>query len=145
MLAKWTKDHAAWVSKQVAAILNEPHSHSNSEVKITRRTNGLLAYGSMGAVIALTAAGELVLYDDETQTVSSLEQGLWQDVAMASLAKLYPDLCDLLPERPAHASDCPDCSGTGWRMDGRLFCGRCRGLGWLEERQGAEDSAARIA
>jgi hypothetical protein len=138
MLAKWTKKHAARVSKHMAAILNESGSHSKSAVMITRRTGGLLVYGDLGGVLALAPVGELVSYNDETETVSPLQESLWQDVALASLAKRYPDFRDLLPERPAEAPICPNCSGSGWMMDGRLFCRRCRGLGWLGEERRVE-------
>jgi len=132
MLSKWSAELAARVSAHVAAILNEPHSHPSSEVEATRRTKGLPVYGDLGGIIALTLSGEFVSHNPESETVTPVQESLWQDVALASLVKHYPDLCELLPDRPGGASVCPSCSGCGWMMGGRLFCRRCRGLGWVE-------------
>lgn len=132
MLPKWTAEQAAKVSKRMESILKEPHSYPDSEVEAVRHTNGLPVYGDLGGLIALTVAGEFVLYNPESETVTPVEEHLWIDVALASLCKHYAELRDLLPGRPAHAAVCPNCSGSGWMMDGRLFCRRCRGLGWLE-------------
>lgn len=55
--------------------------------------------------------------------------------AAASLG--FPDLLRVLPERPAHAVDCPRCGGSGWlcrSANGRsgVVCEEhCGGLGWL--------------
>ena len=133
MLVKWTAELAARASNHLEAILNAPLSSSDSKVEAAKRTHGLPVYGDLGGIIALTLTGEFVLYDDETETVMPVTERLWQDVALASLAKHYLDLRELLPDRPAHASVCPNCSGSGWMMDGRLFCRRCRGLGWVDE------------
>jgi hypothetical protein len=132
MLPKWTPEHAAKVAQRMEQILNNPQSYSDSQVQAVRRSNGLPVYGDLGGVIALTASGEFVVYDSNAETVTPVEEGLWADIALASLGKHYPDLHDLLPARPADAAVCPNCGGSGWTMDGRLFCGRCRGLGWLE-------------
>jgi hypothetical protein len=86
----------------------------------------------MGGVIALSTTGEFVLYDPERGTVNPVRDELWLDVALASLGKKYPDLRDLLPTRPESSVICPNCSGSGRTMDGRLFCGKCRGFGWIE-------------
>jgi hypothetical protein len=93
---------------------------------------GLLLYADMGGMIALTASGELIFCPWDSETVAPVEAALWVDVALASAAKRYPELSDLLPERPTESTICPICNGSGWRMDGRTFCGRCRGLGWLK-------------
>jgi len=132
MLPKWTAELVAKVAKRREAILKEPHTHSHWTVEATRRTNGLPVYGDVGGIIAVTLSGELVLYNSESEAVTPVQEELWVDVALASLGKHYPELGELLPARPAHASVCPNCSGSGWMMDGRLFCRRCRGLGWVE-------------
>jgi hypothetical protein len=133
MLSKWNAELAATVAQRVEAILREPRSHPDWKVEASRRTGGLPAYADMGGVIALTPAGVFVSYNPESRTASPVVEDLWQDVALASLVRQYPDLRTMLPERPPHASDCPHCSGSGWMMDGRLFCRACRGLGWVQQ------------
>jgi hypothetical protein len=88
-------------------------------------------YADMGGVIALTSSGEFESYNPEAEVVAPVHEDVWNDVGLASLGREYPDLRELLPVRPAQASVCPNCSGSGWMMDGRLFCRMCRGLGWL--------------
>jgi hypothetical protein len=132
MLPKGTAELAAKVAKRRESILTEPHSYPASEVEAARHINGLPVYGDLGGVIALTLSGEFVLYNPESETVTPVEDALWVEVALASLGRHYPELRDLLPERPAGAAVCPNCSGSGWLLDGRLFCRRCRGLGWIE-------------
>jgi hypothetical protein len=142
MLAGWTDALAAKVSRHLDAIINNRVSSSASELMVARRTNGLPVYGDLGGVIALTLSGEFVLYGDNSDTVAPVQESLWEDVALASLGKHYPDLRELLPDRPADATVCPNCSGTGWMMGGRLFCRMCRGLGWVEDAAGSVESPA---
>jgi hypothetical protein len=132
MIPKWTPELAGRVAKHLEAILTRPPSSADVMGQAARRTNGLPVYGDLGGVIALTPGGELISYSEETDTITPVQEGLWQDVALAYLGRRYPDLRELLPERPAQASACPSCSGSGWMMDGRLFCRLCRGLGWIE-------------
>jgi hypothetical protein len=89
-------------------------------------------YADLGGVIALQLSGEFISYNPELDTIAPLPEGVWNDVGLASFGRQYPDLQELLPVRPAHSSVCSNCSGSGWMMDGRLFCRMCRGLGWLE-------------
>ena len=132
MLPKWTPELAVRVATRLQAILDAPQSHSPWVVETARRTGGLPVYGDLGGTITLTPQGEVLMYDEESETVTAVTERMWQDVALASLAKWYPDLQDLLPTRPEAALGCPNCSGSGWMMDGRLFCRLCRGLGWIE-------------
>ena len=132
MLPKWAPELAAKVSARVESILTEPHAYPASETEAAKHTKGLPVYGDLGGVIALTLSGDFVLYDPESETVTPVEDALWIDVALASLSQHYPELRALLPERSASAAVCPNCSGSGWLMDGRLFCRRCRRLGWIE-------------
>jgi hypothetical protein len=50
-----------------------------------------------------------------------------------------PELLELLPSRPANASDCSRCSGSGWwtlldihQKPFEIVCPDCHGLGWRE-------------
>ena len=132
MLSKWTSELAARVSRHLEAILYEPEASPPWKVEATRRTNGLPVYADMGGVIALTLSGEFVSYDPESDAVTPVRESVWNGVGLASLARQYPDLGELLPVRPSEASVCSNCSGSGWMMDGRLFCRMCQGLGWIK-------------
>ena len=50
-------------------------------------------------------------------------------------AERVPELKEWLPKRPAEASDCQLCAGTGWlrlpSSKATILCMDCQGLGWL--------------
>jgi len=131
MLPNWSADCAALVADLVSALRDEPASDFHSTPQLARRTNGLPVYGDLGGVIALTSSGDLVLYDFEKETVTPVRDDFWQEVGIAYLGRHYPQVRDLLVPRPAHARACPDCSGSGWVLDGRMYCRSCRGSGWV--------------
>ena len=45
-------------------------------------------------------------------------------------SKRFPELAELLSDRPDNAADCAGCSGTGDSPTG-LACRECFGLGWI--------------
>jgi hypothetical protein len=132
MVPRWTPELGEKVSRHMQTVLDDPQSHPPWKVEAIQRTNGLPAYADLGGVIVLTATGVLLSFSTESKTTSLVEEELWNDVALASLGRLYPDLSEMLPPRPTDASICKHCSGSGWIRNGRLFCRPCRGRGWLE-------------
>ena len=58
-------------------------------------------------------------------------------------ARKIPELVRVLPLRTSDATDCDQCSGSGWfqvKADFRIPCGTCGGMGWIDDevRRGAE-------
>ena len=64
-----------------------------------------------------------------------LETGPWRPatevertLSLGAAAKKWPELHELIPQRPISAVDCSFCNGVG-SIDGAL-CGSCGALGW---------------
>jgi hypothetical protein len=143
VLDRWTPEIAALVRDHLVNILSGVVSCSDWKREAARRTDGIPVYADLGGVITLSLLGDFVLYDPESETVSPVQEELWRNVALASLARHYPDLRGLLPPRPDEAALCPTCSGSGWTMEGRLFCTVCRGRGWTGKSGKSETLYAR--
>jgi hypothetical protein len=105
-----------------------------------------VAYGAymldpgLGPPTYLTADGRIV-WDDDLWGIMGTRGEAFSSI-MAGVKKTgVQQLRELLPEREATASDCHDCSASGWfdahgelqDLEGRPFsfvCPRCAGLGW---------------
>jgi hypothetical protein len=138
MVAGWTAELAAKAARHLDRILDQPEIPLGWESVAAKRTKCLPVYTDLSGTIVLSTSGELFFCDGESQTVTPLGETLWRRVAIISLIEKYPDLSELLPVRPSHASICPICSGAGKLMNGRLFCGNCGGAGWIEQTQNVD-------
>ncbi len=78
-------------------------------------------------VYGISADG-VVLAVDVDDTQQQLETALHAVNAVAQAARKFPELRELLPERPADAIACSFCEGTG-DAGGSVAC-VCEGLGW---------------
>lgn len=84
----------------------------------------------------LTENGE-VLEAAEDGTVSAAEEPL-RTMFLVAGSERFPQLLALLPVRSGTCVDCTSCEGTG-RMKfgtGKVRCGHCRSLGWVEASPG---------
>ena len=95
------------------------------------RLSGLFLTGGPGGSSYLNAEGEVWnwFWDESIEPVPDgpVKVGL---VAIA--AERVPDLAAWLPARPAGATDCDPCHGSGWLpppLD-QLLCPKCHGMGW---------------
>src|SRR3954462_8888817 len=95
---------------------------------------GVMIYGDIGGAAYIYADGRI-----EVEPADAVPGNAWRedpDVITAILvtaAKRRPALAELLPDRPAEASDCGVCGVSGWVHVAGLttVCGKCHGLGWL--------------
>ena len=129
----------------------QPAMTATIRALITRVTQGL--FGDAFAQIAqrhdalplaegwfawalLTENGE-VFEAAEDGTVSAAEEPL-RTMFLVAGSERFPELSALLPVRSATCTDCATCEGTG-RMKfgtGKVRCGHCRSLGWVEASPG---------
>jgi hypothetical protein len=96
------------------------------------RTGGLPVYADLGGVLVLTGDGEILRFDPETDRVTLVDGEGWRALAFARASRLSSELSHLKPTRPVEAMNCPQCGGAGSVFDG-VECGKCFGLGWLQE------------
>jgi hypothetical protein len=94
----------------------------------------------LGPPTYLTADGRIVWDDDVWGVVGTRGEAFSSIMAGVRKTGVY-ELRELLPQRDPIASDCNDCSASGWfdahgelrDLEGRPFsfvCPRCAGLGW---------------
>ncbi len=100
------------------------------------RRGFLPVYADWECSYALTADGEPV-YDCESnwEHPHPLTNQRHRFVVLAQVARRYPELASLAPERGPNDPTCPSCKGTGTvRVEGKeysnLMC-ECGGLGWF--------------
>lgn len=86
---------------------------------------GFIGMGSTGRFLSVSV--------ERSVRVTPLLCPRFQDYAIFSGLRFYPELAPLLPERPVDASNCKDCGGTGkfW-LAGNIVC-PCGGLGWIPD------------
>jgi len=93
----------------------------------------LLLIATIGGSLYLTPDGKVLESDWERgdTLIEEKDVGI-RNAALVFASRKYPELAALLPQRPASATDCAQCSGLGWlRLGGRdNVCGDCSGLGW---------------
>lgn len=94
----------------------------------SQTTRGLLLLHLDGVWVYGISADGVVLAVDVDDTQQRLEAPLHAVNAVAQAARTFPELRELLPERPGDAIACSICSGTG--DAGASVACVCEGLGW---------------
>ena len=88
----------------------------------------------MSGALAFTVDGRVLFFSWETEQIQPTNDE-WVTVAAVAAAEKYPELREILPQRPATAATCGKCGGTGkLQLTPELTprCYTCRGLGWVE-------------
>jgi len=93
-------------------------------------TGGLPVQWDMGGVLVLTALGEVLHYDPETRSITTVTDRKWRTAALVKASRNHRELGALSPARPMNALTCTQCSGSGKMFD-VADCGVCMGTGWL--------------
>ena len=96
--------------------------------EVAARFNALPLYEDIGGVLALCSDGTMMQVAPDADTAQPVTDERWITVALVAGAERYPDLRELLPQRPPNAQPCAVCRGTG-RVHG-AWCGACSALGW---------------
>jgi hypothetical protein len=96
-----------------------------------RLSGGVPVYADMTAILLVTPRG-VEAYDYETRTLTVVSEYKWRTIALVRAVALYPELAELAPIRPADATDCRQCGGSGkLQQVANCGCGACSGTGWL--------------
>jgi len=109
------------------------HPRDDEEKRLVEASRALPIYRGWGAILLLSETGKVIAHEDEW------EEGRFEDaeepfrtISLVMAAERYPGLKSLLPSRPPGASDCSMCVGKGMVISEQFFCGKCSGLGWVE-------------
>jgi hypothetical protein len=129
MKLNWNNKVSSAVSAKLDALLRTGSDEERTR-KVARATNALPVYFDLGGALAFTPGGALLGYDWESEQVAPEKDARWLVIAAVSAAGKYPDLREMLPQRPPTAKACSLCSGTGRVFPVKAFCGSCCGLGW---------------
>jgi len=126
-------------SSRLLTLLASVRSQHGAD-DITLKYDAYLLDPGLGPPTYLTADGRIVWDDDIWGVVGTRAEAL--SSILAGIRKMgVLELREPLPERDPTASDCDDCSASGWfdahgelrDVKGRPFsfvCPRCAGLGW---------------
>jgi len=85
----------------------------------------------------ITRNGDVLVVDTEEGAPDRPATQAERYLALFHSIRQFPELLSLLPPRPAGASDCPDCLGTGLHREVlsnpvlRSVSCRCGGAGWI--------------
>lgn len=136
MQINWCRRTADFVKARLEALLAAAATGSRGEEReIARKMQALPVYMDMGGALAFTIDGVVLSLDWETEQVGPETDESWIVVAAVAAAEKYPELCELLPPMPPHATICQSCRGTGKLLltpESTFRCGTCWGLGWVE-------------
>jgi hypothetical protein len=117
-----------WVEYQIA----KHRGTSTSATVQVPSGEALYLYGSIGLDTAITPDGEIWI-DTSSESVSlwRVATSLERTSILVSAQRLrFPELIVLLPLKPANATECPQCNGTGHIYRNLVWCGACGSLGW---------------
>jgi len=112
--------------------LTWPDSLQNWPHWFFKEKNALLLAGNQAFLWALTPSGEVLCLDMDRASRAAPETDpryLYAVLASAS-ERAYPELRQLVPDKPPGVRRCPDCGGNG-TVPGEAGICFCGGLGWL--------------
>ena len=127
--------------------LEQTSSYQPQTRELMRRTavqGALPLYKNNDWFVAIQPDTTLVKVDDcgDTLRLTPLSRdNKWATLALAAGSLEYPQLRQLLPPRPATASNCPHCRGAGFirisagGSDLKMMCMHCSGVGWIEGKE----------
>ena len=102
-----------------------------------RESDGIYLYGTIGseALLLRTGAVRISRADQWPESDVQTERDATVDERIASLvlgAEKWPQIAELLPLRPADATNCRECRGAGMiPRPGGVICFTCHGLRWV--------------
>ncbi len=94
---------------------------------------GLPVYCDATGCLVVTAEGEVVFFDADTQHVFHDVQPGWQVLALVAASEAFIELRALRPNAPANSTVCLQCAGKGTVTTHQFWCGKCCGTGWIGE------------
>jgi hypothetical protein len=128
------------LSKQIAARIADyvdPAPALYNIQEAVTKLGALPILSDWGGCSAIRPDGEIIviLADAPEEWYVESDQRL-RNSAIYQGSLIYPELKELVPERPSSARVCPDCQGTGThpindQLEHKICLCWCGGLGWI--------------
>ncbi len=118
-----------------ALLASEPTDSPFDDVLIAREMQALPVYKDLGGTLGFNAEGTVLSLDWESEQVRPTIDHGWMIVAAVAASEKYPEMREILPEKPPTAKTCPMCTGMGklvFTPKLTVGCATCWGLGWVE-------------
>ena len=131
MKLNWNSRLSSYVSARLGALLRYDRVGSDEQRTLARAMNALPVYFDFSGALGFTPDGTVLHHDLESRQTTAMTDERWIVIAAVSAAEKYPDLREMLPDKPPTAKTCTLCSGTGRQLEIKAFCGNCAGLGWV--------------
>ena len=144
MKLNWNSKLSSCLTAHLDAMLRSEQTASDME-RIVARKSICLRHRNRSQDICITCLlrswrypvispdGVVLSCDSNSEQVTPETDEKWRVIAAVSAVQKYPDLREMLPDKPPTAKSCSMCSGAGKvRLVKEYYaiCGNCSGLGW---------------
>jgi len=131
------------IEKRIVQYLDSHDERPKSVRAAVSRFQFLPLYRGWVSTLGIRPDGSMVRWDheDEPDVIKALDDPFWTRTALALGAKKFPELADLIPERPPHAVTCNVCGGTGVLEEMKDVVCECGSLGWKIPGERARESS----
>lgn len=131
------------VDSNISRLIDQFLRDSDERLSWLRRrirdSRFLPLYVGWSATLGIRCDHTYVRIDNEVEDAppEEVSDAFSRRLAICQGVKKYPELSDLLPQRPSQAVDCSSCGGAGEIAGAPEIVCECGGIGWLipgEER-----------
>jgi hypothetical protein len=125
-----------WFDDLQRAQLAQLEEINLGSAALVRQNDAVYLFGTIGSEAVLLRDGRVRIWsaDEWPDSEEYSERIATPTERIESLvlgAERYPQLQELLPQRPDDARDCTRCGGAGrLSADSGVLCPTCHGLGW---------------
>ena len=127
-----SEELSAFIAARVAGFPTEATGPLLYESPFVAEFAALPLYRGWTETIGIQPSGEIVRWspDGDFAGIQPEDDRVWVLSALVEGSKRYPELAELIPQRPPDAVDC-ECRKNPWIASGKFECGKCGGVGWL--------------
>lgn len=125
----WSSDLEASVRALRERLIADRSDGAEFLRAAANRTGALPVYSDLGAILAITPAGDVIEIGHDGGAISPVIDEAWIRIARVAAAERYNELSEL---KPAGNRECETCGGTGYQGTLHLRCDVCGGAGRLD-------------
>lgn len=129
-----------WYKQRHAEQLRDLDKANPRLASWLREIDALYLFGTFGFDAVMQSDGSVLVSVDEHWGEPDAPEPPWRaatsaerSLSIVAASERWPEIVQLLPPRPAAASDCSTCRGQGGGMNGQttVLCRDCGALGWV--------------